>query len=68
MNDQIMAICFKVCIGCIIVGVVLGLASIWVDELWANVWVRKLGQTAGILFGTSLAVAVVSFVFGFFMK
>lgn len=58
-------ISFQACIGTLAFGGLLGLAAIWMPERWRkNDVTAKLMITDGILFVTSLAVAIVTKLLG----
>jgi hypothetical protein len=50
-------ICFTICIVCIVVGVVLGLALIWATQDSEIMW-KGLGTVAVLFFGSALTLAV----------
>lgn len=69
ITTQVMMLCFWICLGCILLAGVIGLSSIWIDDLWNTYrWAWKLEQTAGVFGITALAIAVVAWAFRFFVR
>ena len=69
MTTQTMVVCFWVCAICIALASVLGITSIWIDDLWERYsWAWKLNQTSGILGVTAMAVALVVWAFKWLVK
>ncbi len=56
---KLKTICFYICIACIVLGTVLGLAMIWMD-ISANEYVQKAWLSIGLLFISSLVTMVVT--------
>jgi hypothetical protein len=69
MNTQTMVAMFWLALSCIVVSAGMGIASIWVDDMWERYsWSWKLCQTSSVLAGTALLLAVIVWVFRWFLK
>ena len=53
-------VCFYSCMGSIVVGAMLGIASIWIPEMWNSTLLAKGLFTTGILFAASALGAIVT--------
>lgn len=51
---------FWSCLACIVIGMLIGLASVWLKGYVSPELIRKLTMTDGILFGGSLLITLVS--------
>jgi len=50
------------CLGSILLGVLIGLAAVWLEGTLPPDIIRKLSWTDGILFGGSVLVTIVSWI------
>jgi TRAP-type C4-dicarboxylate transport system permease small subunit len=68
MSTQTMVICFWVCAICLALGGAMGIAGIWVEDIWTYRWPRKLIETSMVLGGLSLALAIIVWAFRWFVR
>ena len=69
MNTQTMVAMFWLSLICIVVAAGMGIASIWVDNMWVRYsWSWKLCQTSSCLAGTAMLVAVGCWIFRQFVQ
>ena len=61
MNYELInSVCYYVCMSSIAVGAALGLASVWVKDLWESDFAQKSWVTMGVLFVASALGAIVT--------
>jgi len=64
MDNQIIRVCFWVCALCIGLASSVGMASIWIDDMWVRYsFAWKLNQTAGLFGVTAVGVAIMVWAF-----